>query len=629
MKSLVNVFLILIIATFLFGISFLCLDAVAATNQGYLPPVRPMADEESSYELVSDFNSDDDLPPCYDADGGMVTSCQIINNSYLQFSYDVTGGAITASARVQNDLYERDLSSWDSVWIVIRGSQGGEELWAEFKDCGPHYPKIKISDHLMGGITTTWRAAAIPFSAFDAIEVLDWSCIDRFSIIASREISSGSGQIEIDQIRFLPSTVLVDDFYDNHRRNELGGQSDAWFTPSVTISINFPPELELTYEVPAGEIGGGYWTSLISTNLLSQKDFLSFKIRGQAGGEEIAVEFQDCGINREALYPKIKVSDYLQNGITTTWQSVVIPLDAFAAVAEVYTNTYEAVEWNCIAQLKFNVSGEPHYQSGEGTVYIDDVKLIPYEDAYHRYPVLVDRFHDCDIWNAMSGEWHPVGITANLDTDVNRFGNNSCGYQFIYDLEGSDPGYIWTDFRGLDVTNYRFLEFYVRGKNGGEYFNVCLEDLVTGTNTHCEEIEDTTTDWLRKRIPLHSIDEIDLGELAAMKFDFYRDGFSQNSEIQVDDIRFMNPFTVTLPVIFKHYPPTRLYVRNDHTGGNVFFEVLGTGVSCNIPNDDNTPVFCGTFRPGRYTIRFTATCGTNTDVKTYQSGYQETRIFCP
>jgi uncharacterized repeat protein (TIGR01451 family) len=82
---------------------------------------------------------------------------------------------------------------------------------------------------------------------------------------------------------------------------------------------------------------------------------------------------------------------------------------------------------------------------------------------------------------------------------------------------------------------------------------------------------------------------------------------------------------IYLPIIRK--PGTRLSIWNDKTGGNVFFEVLGTGVSCTVPN--NATQLCGTFWPGTYNVRVTSLCGPPaTFVKTYGNGPQTTRVFC-
>ncbi len=82
---------------------------------------------------------------------------------------------------------------------------------------------------------------------------------------------------------------------------------------------------------------------------------------------------------------------------------------------------------------------------------------------------------------------------------------------------------------------------------------------------------------------------------------------------------------IYLPIVLKP-APTELSVFNDNTGGNVKFAVLGTNVSCTVPN--NVVQFCGSFPPGTYTIEVVSTCGTGRFPKTYDSGPQTTRVFC-
>lgn len=82
---------------------------------------------------------------------------------------------------------------------------------------------------------------------------------------------------------------------------------------------------------------------------------------------------------------------------------------------------------------------------------------------------------------------------------------------------------------------------------------------------------------------------------------------------------------VFLPVLQKP-APTELSVFNDNTGGNVTFTVVGTGVSCTVPN--NTTQFCGSFPPGIYTVQVTSACGNTTTNISYASGPITNRVFC-
>ena len=65
---------------------------------------------------------------------------------------------------------------------------------------------------------------------------------------------------------------------------------------------------------------------------------------------------------------------------------------------------------------------------------------------------------------------------------------------------------------------------------------------------------------------------------------------------------------------------------NDNTGGNVTVTVLGTYVSCTVP--DNTTLFCGRFVAGTYDVYVVSPCGSTTVSKIYAGGPQTTRIFC-
>jgi hypothetical protein len=521
-----------------------------STAQAAIEPKYILVDNFKDGDWVNELGGEN---ACYAENGGSV-SCDIeasVSDSYVEMAYNVATGS--SYAWFQMNLEGADLSSLDAVWVVIRGETGGEELYAEFKDCETpaHYPKVRISDYLSGGITTGWRAVAIPFDAFSQqIPDWSWSCIDRFNILAHQNISSGAGKVYVDDVRFLPAVVLVDDFRDQEFENELGGSSGPWDDGTAGITTTFPNGvLKLSYDVPTGDYGAGYWTKLLDTNLLSRKDYLFFDVRGEQGGEEIAAEFKDCGTSGYTHYPEIKVSDYLEGGITTDWRTVAIPLAAFV---EVQSPDDEGVDWNCIDQITFNVSGRSQYNSGPGTVYIDDIKLVPDSALSCRVPLLVDRFHDCNDRNALNWGWYTGTIGAAEFTavpdPVNRRGNYGCGYRFTVDVEVLQSGWAWTELKGLDVSDYSYLQFYVKGRDGDEATRVYLRDQAG--EERLKTIE-ATNEWKHVMIPLsYYAPTVDLTDLSEIKF-AYEEGFRQG-EVYVDDISFVEACT-SLPMVSNKY----------------------------------------------------------------------------
>lgn len=629
-NSILSVWLITLT---LFVLGLTSLSMMSASDQAS-PLSTSLAASGTSYLLVDDFNTGSSRP-CFAGNEGLVSSpCPIIDQSYVAMSYDVTIGG--AYVWLPNDLRGVDLSIWDSVWVGIRGENGGEEVLAEFADCNETvFPKVKISEYLSGPITTDWRAVVISLNAFS--EITDWSCVGRFSVVANSDVSSGRGTVQVDEIRLLPAAVLVDDFHDQEFKNELGGSSGPWSSDNtVVITPTFHNgTLKLSYSVPPGDHGGGYWTKLISTNLLSKRDYLLFDVHGEQGGEEFSAEFKDCGINGYTHFVEIKISDYLGGRITKNWHTVAIPLAAFVTVQDDFD---EGVDWNCIDQLSFNVSGRSQYNSGQGTVYIDNVRLT--SAGQHRSPLLVDNFQDCNDRNALNWGWYTgttgaAEFTAIPDSDpANYLGDYKCGYRFTYNVEVGESGWAWTELKGLDVTDYVYLQFYVRGKQDDEITQATRVYLVDRSGNKLIIPIEATDNWQRVWIPLRDFElyGVDLTDLSELKFAF-EEGV-RVGEMYVDNISFVQPFSVSLPIILKPHL-TELYIWNNNTGGNLTFVVrdLATKeqtVSCVVPN--NTTHLCGSFPPGTYEVQaFTLCGGANPNpiaIKMYNSGPQTTEVYC-
>jgi hypothetical protein len=601
MKRIVSCLPALLIAGTLLGISLLSLRTAMA-NQPGAPSSAPLLAGSALYRVLDDFNSGASRE-CYADEGGQIVSpCPIITDSpgYVVMSYNVTMSP-TAYAFLPTQITpsgSTDLSGWNSVWVMLRGQSGGEKIYAEFaRDVTHEFHKVIVDDYLGGGISTTWRAAAIPFSAFG---LSDWSSVDRFSLVAYNAISSGVGEIDMDEVRLLPSVVTIDDFHDLERENELGGDSSRWENGgTIAYTYNDPNGvLKLSYAVPLDAIGAGYATDLRSTNLLSWNDALSFDILGNQGGEELTVELKDCGLNGQSHAPRIQVSDYLGEGIMTSWRRAVIPLAAF--VDEQYPGD-KGVDWGCIAQMAFNISGQSPYTGAQGMVYIDNIQLAPANGHYP--PLLVDRFRDCNDWNTMLGRWysHMDGtgqFTAALDNMNSRDGDG-CAYRLTFNVSDSDSAYTWTELKGLDISDYTHLWFHIKGKNGNEITRVYLRDQ--DGNQQYMPIQATQA-WQHVLIPTAYFTDfstpVNLARLNEVKFAFEQ--AFQSGEVYIDDIEFIDLSTVRLPIILTP-PPTNLYLRN-YTGGAVSYTVQSIGALTVPVTSGDERFLWGSFRPGEYSF---------------------------
>lgn len=476
--------------------------------------------------------------------------CQVVfegNHGVLEMQYDVPNLA-DSFAIYSSELLSLSVSSFDAVWISIRGSQGNEPIALEIKDCGPpessHYAKVPLNDFLSTGILSdTWRAVVVPLSAFS--EITDWSCIERLNVLASGQLFSGAGTIYIDDLRILTDHLLLDSFTDKAWDNELDAESGFWSAPgtqNITFTYTYPDEnLVLNWDtriISDAVEQATYWTSLRGSAALSGKDVLQFTIRGATGGEQIAVQLQDCGLDGNPKFPKVLIGDYLIDGITQQEQTVQIPISAFA----------DGIDVNCIEHISFYVSGDPTLNSQSGQVTIDNLGTT---QTYYPTPLILDRFDDCNNWSSMFAPWTTgtdgtATVTTRIISDT-----NGCAQSIAYDVDGFASSWAGIDLQGLDVTRYSNLTFDMRGLRGNEEPRIYLRDK-NGVEQSYDTGINVTTAWRRFSIPLSAFPGLDLAQLAELRIAL--EWKPMQGEILVDNIRF-DVNQAYLPIVSRPNPP--------------------------------------------------------------------------
>ena len=359
------------------------------------------------------------------------------------------------------------------------------------------------------------------------------------------EAADGDGNIATDppdapfmthhfRVEWYPS-LLVDDFFDVGSTNLLGGDSGITQEDGIAIASYENGTLCLTYNI-TGTGGYAVYYSLLKKLDVTPYHSLSFRVKGATGGEKAKIGLND-GHGHE---PKIEISEYLPNGITTDWQTINIPLTAFTRVI---------TDWS--QMHSFSLAFEEGIGSGQGTVCIDDIRFKP--DAL---PISLDNFNDLDYQNGV-GQLHDtdVGSGASIVADydqANPYSGAGASLALTYNVPDGSYAAWHSGLDGLDVSSYDKLSFAVRGANGGENFHVWLVDQ-EGHSGWVEVISYTTiaNTWPSTpvEIPLQDFaaKNVDLTQLSLFKIAFEWE--PMNSTVYLDNVRFTLPSSPTVAAV--------------------------------------------------------------------------------
>ena len=312
-----------------------------------------------------------------------------------------------------------DLSAYHKVTFRVKGESGGEDFEIKMADkkrqeTGVSGSAGQIGKFLKGGVTTEWQEVVIPLKNFGDLNL---SQMGTFTINFNKV---GEGTIYIDDLKFhlkgpddhqafdITSThqtqinnhstqsnqkeispdeltvpeihpvigkeedsLLIDDF-ENQGVNLVNGLSMATtgsFSRCLASHLVDPDNqsygriLQLDYDKQNGD-----WCIYFNVLNVRGENYLdltyfeavSFKIKGEQGGEEFEIEMsdkytQDQGNPNSA----IKIGDLIPEGVTTEWQEVSIPLKKFRNVDLRYMGTFS---------IDF-------YKVGSGTIYMDDLRF--------------------------------------------------------------------------------------------------------------------------------------------------------------------------------------------------------------------------------------------------------------
>ena len=126
--------------------------------------------------------------------------------------------------------------------------------------------------------------------------------------------------------------------------------------------------------------------------------------------------------------------------------------------------------------------------------------------------LLVADFDRGDKPNALGGDygaWNkdesdPTQGSTNTYEKPNAFGGVGFSLRLDYDVDSPNPAYngFWMKLKGIDVSKYKKLSFYVRGDKGRGFTSTIKVELKNGTNVGKHLVTGITDQWQRVVVPL-------------------------------------------------------------------------------------------------------------------------------
>jgi len=501
-------------------------------------------------------NFDDRADP--NALGGRVGVSTSAPTATIETAYIMTGthddspGSYAISYTVPSGewgLWETDLgglnvSDYAFLSFYIKGANGGEKVNLYLVDGSDWRSPIDVEGYVPGGaIRTDWSLVRVPLQAFQGVDLTD---LARIQLVFEWEPMTGT--IFLDDLRFVASSLLVDDFCDEDENNSLNDiVSNFTSAPPYTgvVARSMPAgTLRLDYDVTAGPGSYSGYYSWTRFDLTPYRTLVA-SVRSEQCGRFGAISARTIPVSTE----KIPVSDYLLDGVTDQWQKVRIPLAASSVVTDwargdSYVIAFEA--WR----------GVPR-----GTTWWDDVG---FETTCA--PLWVDNFNDEDHINALGGSWGIYSPEAQITATTfitQAYGDAGAGLVVSYTVPDDKYATWGTELRDVNLSDYESLVFHAKGARGGEKPNVYLVGCDDKRRfVRIQDYVNISTQWQTAVIELSDFGDLDLTCVHALEVVIEPTDGRVEGTFFLDNIHFLpsaacSPNEVFLPMAAKGYTPSR------------------------------------------------------------------------
>jgi len=370
-----------------------------------------------------------------------------------------------------------------------------------------------------------------------------------------RSVSVGGSGAKVEDMN--AASAVIDNFNDNGLLNIWGGETGAFFDGRHTgdcvmsNSASAPQEgaysLRLDFDVINTNGYSGYYSRLQSHDIRAYTA-LSFYVKGAVNGEFFKVELKSSDADVNHRQAAVYITDYLEGGVTTSWQQVTIPLHNFANIDD-WTASRECV----FTFENFDGFPKPIDRGPEkGQVYIDNVALVnPVINV-----VRVDHFGDqlglCALGGNMGTMFDKSGTCLYGFTSAHYVGSKY-SLQMTYNVNASSEAWsgVFMLFGGGDngwtAVPHDFSAFnYIRlDMRGGDVNNpkVVKIELVDSAGRRPYYLTGITNTWQFWLVPLSNFSGLNKATIKQMNFVFENGtigdyGGAKSGDLYVDRIQF-------------------------------------------------------------------------------------------
>ncbi len=289
------------------------------------------------------------------------------NEQALSLKYDVTRR--DSYAGLWSQLQGISLEDFDQLSMKVRVIAGSGKFTVGLKNSKMVEAKVPVNIYLSSPDHLGWQELIVPLAAFK--DVGDFSSMAVLSISFTEAGRSAKGEIIVDEIKFQKGLnyIPIADFEQLETgKNRLAQKNWVFMRGAAAISANIDAfrasepggrSMRISYGGTIGlDLGGGdfsyaAWAAGLGGVDASGARYLKFKIKGQKGGEKPNLYLND-GTTRKC----IDLEKY--SPVTTQWQEVFIPLDAFAQ---------QGIDLTHVEELQFVFE----WEELSGTIYVDDI----------------------------------------------------------------------------------------------------------------------------------------------------------------------------------------------------------------------------------------------------------------